>query len=231
MDVSLLAPVEHRDADQQVALNTIRSRDALVRARTQLINTARGLVKAIGGRLPTCAAEAFHRLAWSAVPSELSVSLKPMFESIAALSQQIRVLEVEIDRLATESYPRAQLLTQVPGVGNLTALTFLLTLGDPYRFRNSRSVGAFLGLAPGRRQSGDRDQPTRITKAGDTHLRWLLAQCANHITRRGSPDSDLKRHGAKLAKGGSKVAKRIAKVAVARKTQLSTLFLPTRRVG
>jgi hypothetical protein len=48
-------------------------------------------------------------------------------------------------------------------------------------------------------------------------LRWLLVQCANHITRRGSPDSDLKRHGAKLAKGGSKVAKRIAKVAVARK--------------
>jgi transposase len=217
MDVSLLAPVEHRDADQQVALNTIRSRDALVRARTQLINAARGLVKGVAGRLPTCAAEAFHRLAWSAVPSELSVSLKPMFESIAALSQQIHTLEVEIDRLATESYPHAQLLTQVPGVGNLTALTFLLTLGDPYRFRNSRSVGAFLGLAPGRRQSGDRDQPTRITKAGDTHLRWLLVQRANHITRRGSPDSDLKRHGAKLAKGGSKVAKRIAKVAVARK--------------
>jgi transposase len=143
--------------------------------------------------------------------------MQPVMESINTLTRQIQVLEAEIERLATEEYPQAQLLTQVPGVGNLTALAFLLTLGDPSRFKHSRMVGAFLGLAPGRRQSGERDQPTRITKAGDSHVRWLLVQAANHMVRRDAPDSDLKRHGAKLAKSGSKSSKRIAKVAVARK--------------
>jgi transposase len=217
MDVRLLAPVQHRAREQQQALNAIRSRHALVRSRTLLINAARGMVKAFGGRLPKCAADAFGKVAWPSVPSELGLSLHPVFESIGALTRQIRALEDEIERLATETYPQAQLLTQVPGVGNLTALAYLLTLGDPQRFTDSRMVGAYLGLAPGRRQSGDRDQPTRITKAGDEHLRWLLVQSANFILRRDAPDTDLKRHGQKLAKSGSKISKRIAKVAVARK--------------
>ncbi len=217
MDVRLLAPVQHRSREQQQALNTIRSRHALVRSRTLLINAARGMVKAFGGRLPKCAANAFGKAAWPFVPSELGLSLQPVFESIGTLTRQIRALEDEIDRLATEAYPQVQLLTQVPGVGNLTALAYLLTLGDPQRFSDSRMVGPYLGLAPGRRQSGDRDQPTRITKAGDENLRWLLVQSANHLLRRDAPDTDLKRHGRKLAKSGSKISKRIAKVAVARK--------------
>jgi transposase len=198
-------------------LSVIRSRHALVRSRTLLINAARGMVKAFGGRLPKCAADAFHKAAWPFVPSELGLSLQPIFESITVLSRQIRALEDEIERLAREEYPHTQLLTQVPGVADLTALAYLLTLGDPQRFSSSRMVGPYLGLTPGRRQSGDRDQPMSITKAGDEYLRWLLVQCANRILRRDAPDTDLKRHGRKLAKGGSKIAKRIAKVAVARK--------------
>ena len=217
LDVRLLAPVEHRPREQQRDLSVIRSRHALVRSRTLLINAARGMVKAFGSRLPKCDADAFHKVAWEFVPSELGLSLQPIFESIAVLSRQIRTLEEEIERLAREEYPHTQLLTQVPGVADLTALTFVLTLGDPQRFSDSRMVGAYLGLAPGRRQSGDRDQPMSITKAGDEYLRWLLVQCANRILRRDAPDSDLKRHGQKLAKSGSKIAKRIAKVAVARK--------------
>jgi transposase len=217
LDVRLLAPVTHRPREQQRDLSVIRSRHALVRSRTLLINAARGMVKAFGSRLPECTADAFHKVAWPFVPSELGLSLHPVFESITVLSRQIRALEDEIDRLAREEYPRTQLLTQVPGVANLSALAFVLTLGDPQRFSESRMVGAYLGLAPGRRQSGDRDQPMSITKAGDEHLRWLLVQSANHILRRDAPDTDLKRHGRKLAKSGSKIAKRIAKVAVARK--------------
>ena len=140
-----------------------------------------------------------------------------MFESITVLSRQIRALEDEIDRLAKDAYPQTQLLTVVPGVGNLSALAFVLTLGNPQRFSDSRMVGPFLGLAPGRRQSGDREQPTSITKIGDQFMRVLLVQSANYILRRDSPDTDLKRHGRKLAKSGSKISKRIAKVAVARK--------------
>jgi transposase len=110
---------------------TVRSRHALMRSRTLLINAARGMVKAVGCRLPKCAADAFHKVAWPSVPSELGLSLQPVFESIATLTRQIRALEDEIDRLARETYPQVQLLTQVPGVANLTALAYLLTLGDP----------------------------------------------------------------------------------------------------
>jgi transposase len=122
-----------------------------------------------------------------------------------------------IERLARDAYPASRLLTQVPGVVNLTALAYQLTLGDSRRFGKSRMVGPYLGLAPGRRQSGDREPPTSITKAGDRHLRSVLVQSANHIVRRDAPDSDLKRHSRKLAIGGSKIAKSSAKVAVARK--------------
>jgi transposase len=217
LDVRLLAPVQHRPREQQRDLSVIRSRHAPVRSRTLLINAARGMVKAFGSRLPKCDADAFHKVARPFVPSELGLSLQPIFESVSTLPRQIRALEDEIERLAREEYPHTRLLTQVPGVADLTALAYLLTLGDPQRFSDSRMVGPYLGLAPGRRQSGDRDQPTSITKAGDRHLRWLLVQSANHILRRDAPDTDLKRHGRKLAKSGSKIAKRIAKVAVARK--------------
>jgi transposase len=217
VDVRLLAPVTHRSREQQRDLSVIRSRHALVRARTLLINAARGMVKAFGSRLPKCSADTFHKAAWPFVPSELGISLAPVFASITNLTGQIRALEDEIERLARDAYPASRLLTQVPGVGNLTALAYQLTLGDPRRFSKSRMVGPYLGLAPGRKQSGDRESPTSITKAGDRHLRSLLVQSANHIVRRDAPDSDLKRHGRKLAKTGSKIAKRIAKVAVARK--------------
>ena len=63
-----------------------------------------------------------------------------------------------------------ELLRQVEGVGPLTALTFVLTLEDPYRFEGSRSVGAYLGLVPARDRSGERDPQKRISKEGDEML-------------------------------------------------------------
>jgi transposase len=74
--------------------------------------------------------------------------------------------------IAKERYPQqTELLRQVEGVGALTALTFVLTLEDPYRFERSRSVGAYLGLVPATDKSGDRDpQKKRISKEGDEML-------------------------------------------------------------
>jgi hypothetical protein len=72
--------------------------------------------------------------------------------------------------IATEHYPETELLRQVEGVGPLTALTFVLTLEDPYRFERSRSVGAYLGLVPARDRSGERDPQKRISKEGDEML-------------------------------------------------------------
>ena len=108
-------------------------------------------------------------------------------------------------------------MRQVEGVGPLTALTFVLTLEDPYRFEKCRSVGAYLGLVPARDQSGDRDPQRRISREGDEMLRKLLVGSAHYILGPFGSDSDLRRHGEKIASRGAKNAKKRAAVAVARK--------------
>jgi transposase len=82
---------------------------------------------------------------------------------VGSLTQRIRDYERQLEAIAKEHYPETQLLRQVEGIGPLTALTFVLTLEDPYRFEKSRSVGAYsLGLVPARDQSGERDPHKRI---------------------------------------------------------------------
>jgi transposase len=108
-------------------------------------------------------------------------------------------------------------LRQVEGIGPLTALTFVLTLEDPYRFEKSRAVGAYLGLVSARDQSGDRDPQRPISKEGDEMLGRLLVGSAHYILGPFGSDSDLRRHGEKIASQGGKNAKKRAVVAVARK--------------
>ena len=93
----------------------------------------------------------------------------------------------------------------------------MLTLEDPYRFERSRSVGAYLGLVPARDRSGERDPQKRISKEGDEMLRRLLVSGAHYILGPFGSDSDLRRHGQKIASRGGKNSKKRAVVAVARK--------------
>ncbi len=94
-----------------------------------------------------------------------------MVETIASLTERIRDYERRIEQLCKESYPQETgLLRQVPGVGALTSLTFVLTLEDPRRFAKSRAVGAYLGLVPGKNQSGESDPGKRISGEGDEML-------------------------------------------------------------
>jgi transposase len=93
----------------------------------------------------------------------------------------------------------------------------VLTLEDPYRFEWSRSVGAYLGLVPATAQSGDRDPQKRISKEGDEMLRRLLEGSAHYILGPFGSDSDLRRHGQRIASRGAKNAKKRAAVAVARR--------------
>jgi transposase len=72
----------------------------------------------------------------------------------------------------------------VPGIGVLSALTYVSTVEDPGRFRRSRSVGAHLGLTPRQYQSGEVDRSGRISKCGDTLARTLLYEAAVVILTR-----------------------------------------------
>ena len=123
----------------------------------------------------------FHKKAAAHIPEALWPALEPILETIGSLTQRIRDYERQLQTISKEHYPQTDLLRQVEGVGVLTALTFVLTLEDPYRFKKSRSVGAYLGLVPARDQSGDRDPQKRISKEGDEMLRKLLVGSAHYI--------------------------------------------------
>lgn len=217
LDPKLLYPLKHRGEGSQAHMALIRSREALVSTRTQLVNHVRGAVKSFGHRLPKCPARSFHKNATEHIPEALWPALGPILEQIGSLTQRIRDYDRKLEEISKDSYPETELLRQVEGIGPLTALTFVLTVEDPYRFEKSRSVGAYLGLVPARDQSGDRDPQKRISKEGDEMLRKLLVGSAHYILGPFGSDSDLRRHGEKIASRGGKNAKKRAAVAVARK--------------
>jgi transposase len=217
VDPKLLYPLKHRGEDSQAHLAIIRSREALVSCRTQLVNHVRGTVKSFGARLPKCPAVSFHKKVVEHIPEALWPAVEPILGTIGSLTERIREYDRQLEMVCQEHYPETGLLRQVEGVGVLTALTFVLTLEDPYRFEKSRTVGAYLGLVPARDQSGDRDPQRRISKEGDEMLRKLLVGSAHYILGPFGQDSDLRRHGEKIAQRGGRRAKKRAVVAVARK--------------
>jgi transposase len=217
VDPKLLYPLKHRGEASQAHMAIIRSREALVGTRTQLVNHVRGAVKSFGARLPKCPARSFHKRAAEHIPEALRPALEPILEQIGSLTERIGQYNRKLETISKEHYPETELLRQVEGIGPLTALTFVLTLEDPYRFEKSRSVGAYLGLVPTTDRSGERDPQKRISKEGDEMLRKLLVGSAHYVLGPFGSDSDLRRHGQKIASRGGKNSKKRAVVAVARK--------------
>jgi len=217
IDPELLTPVQHRSAQAQLHLAEIRARAGLVSARTALVNAARGLVKSYGERLRKCGTQQVRREITVGLSPGLRGALEPLLREVESLNERIQEYDRRIERMAKETYPEAALLKQVKGVGDLIATTYVLTIEDPHRFRKSRDAGCFVGLQPGRRNSGESEPQMRISKEGDEYLRTLLVQGAHYILGPFGEDSDLRRWGLKLAARGGKNAKKRAVVAVARK--------------
>jgi transposase len=217
VDPQLLRPIRHRSEKAQGDLMRIRVRAALVDTRTGLVNTARGLAKAMGERMVVCDPDALNMERLEELPTGLRDALEPLVKMVEALTAQIKHSEAEIEQIARDQYPETALLRQVSGVGTLIALTFVLTLEDPQRFRKSRDVGCYVGLRPKRSESGESQPQLRITQEGDRYLRKMLVQGAHYILGWRGPDTDLRRWGLKLAERGGKNAKKRALIAVARK--------------
>lgn len=215
-DRALLFPIRHRGREAREELTLVRAREALVSARTKLINSVRGLAKSHGVGLVSCSAEAFAHKVMEAIPGNLRAALIPLVQSVRDLTAQIRKHDREISRLA-KKHPETAVLSQVKGVGELVSLAYALTIEVPWRFKRSREVGPYLGLVPRQDDSGETSRQLRITKTGDAMVRRLLVTSAQYILSFRGPDSDLKRHGLKIAERGGKNAKKRAVVAVARK--------------
>ena len=217
IDPELLSPVQHRSAQAQLHLTEIRARAGLVSARTALVNAARGLVKSHGERLRKCGTQQVSREIAGGLSTGLREALEPLLREVESLNERIREYDRRIERMTKERYPETALLKQVKGVGDLIATSYVLTIEDPHRFRKSRDAGCFVGLQPGRRNSGDSEPQLHISKEGDRYLRTLLVQGAHYILGPFGEDSDLRRWGQKLAARGGKNGKKRAVVAVARK--------------
>jgi transposase len=231
VDPKLLSPIRHRGAEAQADLAVIRARAALVDARTELVNSARGLTKPMGERLKKCDADYVKESLADGMGEAVQAVIRPMLKSVEEISKQIGEYDRKIEEI-TKRYPEMKVLTQVYGVGTLIALTYILTIEDPNRFAHSRDVGPYLGLTRKLRDSGDSAPELGISKAGDELLRRLLVQGAHCILRAGAPESDLSEWGrARLQNKGedkqggkkgkkAKISKKLKKktiVAIARK--------------
>jgi transposase len=216
VDPALLRPIEHRSVAAHRGLQVIRARAALVRHRTGLVNHVRGAAKADGVRLPACSPASFPKKARLLLAGTGLTGLYGVLLAIAQLTKQIARYDRTIAQLAEQSDAACH-LQQVPGVGALTALCYVLTVDNPRRFGRSRTVGAYLGLTRREASSGEQRPELSITKAGDTYLRQLLVQCAHRILGPFGADTDLRRWGLALAGEGSGQRKKRAVVAVARK--------------
>jgi transposase len=133
----------------------------------------------VAGRRTT-ATESFRLAPWSSRRrQDLLALLDSLNPIIAELSQAI---EQE-----AEQYPEARRLMTHPGVGALTALAFVLILGNPERFSRGKQVASYLGLVPLEKSSGNRRRLGHITKQGSSMLRFLLVEAAQ-VTVRSLPE-------------------------------------------
>jgi transposase len=170
IDPELLSPVQHRSAQAQLHLAEIRARAGLVSAPTALVNAARGLVKSYGERLRKCSKQQFTQEVTNGLSAGLREALQPLLRQVESLNEGIQEYDRRIAKMAKQTYPETALLKQVKGVGDLIATTYVLTIEDPHRFRKSRDARGFVGLQPGRRNSGESEPQMHISKEGDEYL-------------------------------------------------------------
>lgn len=225
-DPVLLSPIKHRSEQAQRALVRIKVRDALVRSRVNQMNSVRFLLKSLGIAVPRASkATTFTRQLRPLLDEATCALVEPLLLMIDALNARIHELDTELEMVGREQYPATERLRQVPGVGPLTALAFVLTIESPGRFHDTRDIGPFLGLTPRRDQSGLTDEELPISKAGNRQLRCLLVNCAHYILGPFGPPSRLREAGERIAGRGGKSAKKRAVIAVARKLAVTLLAL------
>lgn len=213
MDPQLLRPIRHRQEGTQRVRGLLKVRRTLVKSRTACINGVRGLLKSFGYRLPKCDANRFAtRMVTVELPPTMRQMVAPLVATVADLSARLSELDQQV-QVQGHTYPEVKRLQQVPGVGPVVALAFVMCLEDPQRFKRSRDVAGFLGLRPQLRASASSTHQGRITKQGDREMRRLLLQAA-HAALRTRQDSALKSWGLTLM---GRIGKQRALVALARK--------------
>ena len=170
----------------------IRHRQALVSRRTEIKNSIRAILTREGIHWPAagrgwtkaCLCR-LRALAGEQDGSAWRVMLGSELEQLASVGSAIERIERELDAVASRD-DRVALLETIPGVGRRLSEALVALIDDPHRFASGRQVGAYVGLAPRRYQSGSMDRQGRISRRGDALVRSLLVEVA-WLGRRWNP--------------------------------------------
>jgi len=180
-----------------------------------LANEVRGLLKIFGIRLPiTVKHGSFDGVVRPLIAMDdvLVHALVPLLDARVVLYEHLLELDRRVKRAASQDEVCMRMMT-VPGVGPIALLTFKAAVDDPTRFKRSRTVGTHFGLTPRRYQTGEHDNPGRISKAGDRDVRATLYATTNALLMRTTAGTQIKSWGMRLmrTKGRRRAVEAVAR--------------------
>jgi transposase len=214
-EVGFYREVRVKGFDSMLTRTLVAARTRLVRICTELSNQIRGLMKTFGLIVPGGKGATFSTNVRMLREGDeaLSQVILPILSAWQSLRSQAADLSRQLIAAARQSQS-SQLLMSIPGVGAVTATSFVAAIEDPENFSKSRSVGAWLGLTTRRYQSGEVDYDGHISRRGDAHVRGLLYEAATVMLTRTHAECGLRAWGLRLK---DKLGFKRAAVAVARK--------------
>jgi transposase len=189
-------------------------RDALVGARTKVINTVRGWLRGQGRRLGKGSRATFTERVRVCCGAELPDYVERQLRVVEMLTTEIDAADKVVGEQAKKDEVCSRLMS-VPGVGPLTAVRFVAALDDVGRFETAHQVESYLGIVPGESSSSERQQRLSITKAGPAAPRWVLVQAAWALRRCRKPEAIPLQLWADRVE--QRRGRRIATIALARK--------------
>ena len=178
-----------KSPEQQAALSMHRTRDLLVKQRTQLINMIRGLLAEFGVDIPKGLERALlmaRQIVDGRAP-DVPIEAAKIVGTLSrqALDTHVRLREIDRDLLVWQrGNDVARRLMTIPGIGPVGATALAASVTNPHQFRSGRQFAAWLGLTPLQKSSGGKERLGRITKMGDKYLRKLLIVGMTSLVRR-----------------------------------------------
>lgn len=208
-------PAHRVSRETQARRQHLRTREHVIRMRTQTINALRAILRQAGVRVPSgMSRTVVERVTRLELDADLQAVIAPLRATLKALAPIIAQADAWVRETAADD-PVAQRLMTVPGVGAVVALTYQASLDTPARFGGQAGrASAYLGLVPGEHSSGERQRKGAITKAGPKVPRSLLVQAAWTLWRHGRRAPALHHWVEQLA---ARRGRRIAVTALARR--------------
>jgi len=206
----------HRATDgQRHVKGRLAVRESLVRTRTKYISLVRSLLRREGLRIKPGSSSSFReRVGELEIPKHLQREIAPILTLMIPLNRQIERATKDIEKIAHKD-PTVRRLCTAPGVGPVTAASFVATIDTAERFQGAHQVEAYLGLVPRELSSGEKQRKGHITKAGNRRTRCLLVEAAWALLRTQRPGVAPLRDWTEQLAG--RRGKRVAVVALARK--------------